>query len=122
MLYKDKYDLPMSINDEMDSAVRAGIMSICGEFNQDISQYVLLSGKGVRHPYTEPSNNPNNFTRDQMIPLVAGLYAQQKYDVIKKLFYSRLKSFFFMQNVERDYSGSTKYPIYFGKKKDQTLS
>lgn len=99
-----------SVDDNMDSAVRRGLVSMCGLAHEsDIRSYEISPGLLVRCPDGSTASNPKNFTRDNMLPLVAGLYADGHYDIIKRVFYSRLKSFLFMQNTERDVSGSKKY-------------
>lgn len=110
MIYLDINGFPVDASyDGGDSAVRAGIIAVCNPSTTiNLEQYYTHSGNMVRHPTQIPSNNPKNFTRDQMLCIVAGLYAQGKYDIIKKVLYGRLKAFCFAANTERDYAGSTK--------------
>lgn len=110
MIYKDVNGFPVEQSyDGGDSAVRAGITAVCNPNTTiDLEQYHTHSGNMVRHPTQIPWNNPKNFTRDQLICIVAGLYAQGKHELIKKILYSRMKSYFFAQNTERDHVGSTK--------------
>lgn len=110
MIYLDVNGFPVEQSyDGGDSAVRAGITAVCNlDTNVDLERYCVGDGGLVRHPTQAPSNNPNNFTRDQMLCLVAGLYAQGKHDIIKKVLYGRLKSFCSAANTERDHVGSGK--------------
>lgn len=95
-----------------DSARLAGLMAIVGHANApDLSNYlVTVDGKtmAVRHPKEFPSNYPNNFTRDQLIPLVAGLSSQKKYEEAAKLYYAAILRGFRAQNTEHDVPGSVK--------------
>lgn len=97
-----------------DSTVRAGILMMCGEASPEmldcLHRYEITPGVFVRHPDQHPWCNPNNWTRDQMLPYTAGLFAIGEYQPIRRFFYQRMKSFFFMQNFERDHVGTTKYP------------
>lgn len=68
------------------------------------------SGLCVRHPMEYPWNNPWNFTKDQLKPLVAGLHKVKRQDLIRSIFWSHVKRFFFCQNFQRDYPGTWKYP------------
>lgn len=98
-----------------DSANRAGLMVLFGE-KIFLSDYLLFNSKHeldspcTRHPYQRPWNNPKNFSRDQLIPFVAGLWRQNRQDLVRKIFYAHIKRFFFCQNFERDWPGTTKYP------------
>jgi len=61
----------------------------------------------AQHPW----NHPDNFTRDQLIPIVSGLYATGEYPAARRVFWSHAKRAFFCQNINRDYPGvSRKYP------------
>lgn len=59
-------------SDWLDSARLAGLMAIVNHPQTPDLSYYVISGEAVRHP-TSPSNN---VTRDQLMPLVAGLYKQ----------------------------------------------
>lgn len=67
--------------------------------------------KFVRHPYQETWNNPNNFTRDQLICLIAGLasYSRGYINLLRGGFWAHAKRCFFCQNIERDKRGSRKH-------------
>lgn len=110
MLFKDVNSFPVEARlDGGDSAVRAGIIALVNSALEfDITKYEYSPGKLVRHPSQGSWCNPNNFTRDQMMCLIAGLYKQGKHDIIKRVLYSRMRDLFFMQNTERDVVGSKK--------------
>lgn len=100
-----------------DSANRAGLLAIAGDEQllfvtrgQELLNLYHKGGICVRHPSQVPWNNPKNFTRDQLLPLTAGLYAQRRYSEVRDIFWAHAKRFFFCQNSERDVVGSTKYP------------
>jgi hypothetical protein len=123
MIYKDDYGLPVDkTGDGGDSAVRAGILAVtkhpwaveCNCYvktiiNNIANYYFKSPGFCSRHPDQYPWHNYNNFTRDQLIPLIAGLYAQGEHKIIKQIFYTHLKRFFFTQSIERDKHHSRKY-------------
>ncbi|MFN9917560.1 MAG: hypothetical protein ACK53L_33555, partial [Pirellulaceae bacterium] len=75
-----------------------------------LSHYENKEGMGMRHPKEYPWNNPLNFTRDQLMPLVAGLDQQNNRKPIKRMFYKHAKRLFFCQNIERDCPGTRKRP------------
>lgn len=72
--------------------------------------YYEAYGKCMRYPFVAPWNNTKNFSRDQLIPLVAGLSALGDKYPAKRVFWSHARRLFFCQNFERDYPCSTKYP------------
>lgn len=101
----------MTNGDGGDSANRTGLYKTFkpeSAFNMKL--FVNKSGACVRHPAKVPWNNPKNFSRDQLIPTVTGLYFQKEYGLIRKIFLKHMFRFFFCQNFERDVIGSTKYP------------
>lgn len=101
-------------NDGGDSTVRVGILLICGKATPEIlsciHQYEIKPGIFTRHPSQTPWCNPNNWSRDQMLPFVAGLSAIGEIMPIRRFFWKCARRFFFMQNFERDHAGSKKYP------------
>ena len=114
MIFKD--DQGYLVNqtlDGMDSAFRAGIMAT---FNFDINNNYKIKdyvdGKGIcrRHPHHFPSNNPGNFSKDQLIPLMSGLYTYKEYETNRLIFKATAKRLFFAQNFERDEPGTKKHP------------
>lgn len=110
-MYYDKEHFPLNETlDGMDSAMRAGVM---GTFEKPVLKmyaYEIFPGLLCRHPNQVPSNNPYNFTRDQMMPLVSGLYFTGNHEIVRRVFWKTAKRFFFSQNTERDVYGSTKAP------------
>lgn len=117
----DNDGLPKDVGatDYMDSARLAGLMAI---FKMDkapsMLSYIVKSSKGealgVRHPFEGivigemPSNNPYNFTRDQLICLAAGLHAQGHTETVKSLYESAKSRGYRAQNTEADYPGTLK--------------
>lgn len=95
-----------------DSAVRAGISSGFGkEFESRVWHYVNDKGICVRHPTQMPWQNPNNFSRDQLICLCLGLWSEGRFTALNAIFWSHFKRAFFCQNIDRDHPGTTKYPF-----------
>ncbi len=105
----------------MDSAMRTGVQVTFSvfepEYHRKIFDYVdPKTGICVRCPISiylkDPSNNPKNFTRDQMMCLVAGLASTNNLGIWlnRKVLKATAKRFFFAQNKERDLPGSKKYP------------
>lgn len=84
-----------------DSACRTGIMALVGSKKDAKLTYSFHIGNGllVRHPIQKINKNPNNFSRDQLIPLVAGMHAGGFHRQVRKVFWSRLKNKFFCQNT-----------------------
>jgi hypothetical protein len=110
---QDQYLTDFYSKDHMDSAVRCGILTFAAKnpVDQDLISSYESNGLIVRCPVQAPANNPKNATRDQLIPLVAGLYSIGNHKAIRRIFWSRMKSLFFMQNTERDLPTSKKYPF-----------
>jgi hypothetical protein len=113
MIYYDKYKLPVNEHqDGGDSCVRAGLLAMMNpsEVNRDLLyKYEAAPGMFVRHPIQVPWNNKFNFTRDQMMCLLAGIKATGAHDLARRMFWSRLKAFCFSQSSERDVVGSKKW-------------
>ncbi len=110
MIYRDQFGyLVDQTLDGGDSAVRTGLWSMC---TGEIGMFFSTRDDGLmrRHPVQEPWNNPHNFSRDQTMPYVAGLKALNFKYTIRNIFWAHAKRFFFAQNFERDYPGTTKYP------------
>ncbi len=73
----------------------------------------IHSGILFRHPYQDPWKNPKNFSKDQLICFLAGAWKWNttlSNDLLRKVFWRHARRFFFCQNFERDYPGTTKYP------------
>lgn len=113
MIFMDHHGLPVDqTGDGGDSAVRAGILAIVGDQRAqhiNYETYETKLGWLTRHPYQVPWSNRFNYTRDQMLPFIAGLNALGKHDIVRRVFWARAKDFFFTQSRERDRKGSTKY-------------
>lgn len=126
MLNRDKLGYILDANlDGGDSANRAGILALLGSVDEQLDDYMSSKGVVTRHPTQVPWNNPKNFTRDQLIPFVAGLHSQGRHYVVKDIFIAHAKRGFFCQNTERDYPGSTKYSYphtYFDATDGRTYS
>ncbi|PWU21883.1 MAG: hypothetical protein C5B49_01910 [Bdellovibrio sp.] len=75
----------------------------------DLSQYEIQPGLLCRHPKQDAStSNPWNYTRDQLLPMIAGLHKQGHIDVVRRVFWSHAKRCFFCQNFEEGLPGTTK--------------
>lgn len=62
-----------------DSIHRTGIMALCGsEVDCDLLPIFQKDGMIFRHPFQKHWDNPNNATRDQLIPYMAGLWATHR--------------------------------------------
>ena len=109
MIYLNRNGYPMSVDDTMDSAVRYSIMVLSGEDSSLLKTYEK-DGIVVRCPEGPPSNNPKNCTWDQLSMLIAAFYKVGDIAALRRIFWACAKRGFFMQNFERDVSGSTKYP------------
>lgn len=94
-----------------DSARAHGIVDCFDHYllqwkNHGAGKFVLDSGLAVRHPTQAPWNNPLNFSRDQLMCLVAGLSV----NAALMLLNTHKKRFWFCQNIERDWPGTRKRP------------
>lgn len=126
MMYVDGFALPADrTGDTGDSCVRAGIIVMCSQEGDpgrlgiyDIGIYEKSPGFFVRHPYHPVWSNENNWTRDQLLPLLGGLNTRIKQhkeygggpflDIARRLFWSHFKRCFFTQSIDRDKRGSRK--------------
>ena len=100
-------------DDQGDSARAWGILQIVqftGEPLCPADKFMAGWGVACRSPSQVPWNNPWNFTRDQLMCLVAGFEAVGRHDLVRQLFWRHASRLFFCQNIERDYEGTTKYP------------
>lgn len=113
MIRYDDLGFPVEARmDGGDSAVRMGILALCGKDKDTdkVEAYEIQPGMLVRHPTQFPWNNPKNYSRDQLMCFLAGVDKLELRDLAKRIFWSRAMSLFFAQNTERDIPGSTKYP------------
>lgn len=112
MMYYDQNNFPMDQTmNGGDSCVRAGLLAMVLPYyktKERLYKYEVSPGMFVRHPLEKTSNNPLNFTRDQMMCLLGGIKATGAHDLARRMFWTRLKSFCFAQNTERDVPGSKK--------------
>lgn len=129
MIFTDKHRYPVNeVGDGFDSTVRAAILKIPNEFKTGDSIYMrdyvtylndwsddhphntcdLLLGR--RHPYQHPDNYPWNFSRDQLIMLIFGLYLEGRISAIQQLYESHKYRLFICQNFNHDEIGTVKYP------------
>jgi hypothetical protein len=106
----DSLGLPQDegATDKMDSARLAGMMAIVNHpLTPDLTSYVI-GNLAVRHPQEVPSNNPLNFTRDQLMCLVAGLRKQGHLEACRALYEAAKTRGWFAQNSEADHPGTVK--------------
>lgn len=110
-----------------DSARGVGMLALVGDARSEnvIHNFVLPGGLGVRHPfqpliknpdgssYQLNNDDPKSFTRDQLLPLMAGLWMILREDLNKELFWSHASRLFLCQNTH-DQHGNEK-PWYKGR-------
>jgi len=95
--------------DYMDSARLAGLLSTFSHPAAPSCWHYIVQGQAVRHPDEFPANNPKNFTRDQLLPLIAGFYFEGGISSpARKLYEGALARGCRAQNTEADVPGSTK--------------
>jgi hypothetical protein len=112
MILKDGKGLILdNTGDGGDSCNRTALYEIFLSQEKSLLKYFVdKEGNCVRHPVFIPWNNKNNFTKDQLKPLIAALYLSKQYDLVFIVFLAHIQRFFFCQNFERDYEGTKKYP------------
>lgn len=113
MIFRDDNLLPVDeTGDGGDSDFRCGILALSGsELDKElIGKYEKRPGVLVRHPSDYPADNENNYTRDQLIVYMTGLWKIGDTKISRRVFWAHAKRLFFCQNIERDIPGSTKYP------------
>ena len=99
-----------------DSAMRVGMLALFRAISsKSLLRYEVPTKSGLlmRHPVQKPWDNPWNFTRDQLVPFMAGCWSMNTPETKKlarRVLWSHIGRFLFCQNFERDYPGSTKYP------------
>jgi len=105
MIKRDEHNIICQHNPELpsyldggDSASRTGLLAMTDSI-YDIREIPYFENKGliVRHPYQYPYNNTRTTSRDQLIMYSAGL--ERGSERSKRIFWSRVKSFFFCQNI-----------------------
>ncbi len=111
-----KYPKDTGATDFMDSARLIGLMATFG-YNFDLNKnsildYIQFTGLGrsvaVRCPIEVSSNNPNNFTRDQLVCLVSGLSAAGFPLAVRSLLRAAEDRGCRAQNTEADMPGTKK--------------
>lgn len=106
ILSPNGYPKDNGATDWMDSARHAAMRYLFVAARNNIEDY-CNNGILVRCPEGSwAETNPNNFSRDQLIPMVCVLSPK----TCKEIFYAHAKRFFFCQNIERDVPGSVKKP------------
>lgn len=129
MIYKDTLGFVVEQGgDGGDSSMRFGMLALCGVAPEcDYKKYEKRPGYFIRYPYMGQSfqlaigsevlapdqdrwNNEWNFSRDQLICLVAGLNKLGEHAMIRRVFYSHMLRFFTCQNWQHDRPGTYKYP------------
>lgn len=132
MIFIDDLSYPVEQGgDGGDSSMRFGMLALCGKAPKcDPSKYEKRPGYFIRYPYSGQAfqlplngeinhvlapnqarwNNEWNFSRDQLLALVAGLNKIGRHDMIKRAFYSHMKRLFTCQNWQHDDFGTYKYP------------
>lgn len=114
MIFKDNLPVDTGATDAMDSARLAGLMATFDfpGFDKSLLTQYLVEKDGqlmaVRHPGEEPSNNPLNFTRDQLMCLAAGLSKAGYYSLCKRLLEAAEARGNRAQNTEYDKIGTKK--------------
>lgn len=112
MIKRDKYNILVdSTGDGGDSANRSGLARLCGSL-EELHEFEV-DGLCMRHPFQKPWDNFRNFSRDQLLPLIAGFHEDDElegYLASKRIFWSHVRRLLFCQNFQRDIPGSWKYP------------
>jgi hypothetical protein len=121
MRYIDGLPCDNGSTDACDSSRLSGILAITNHSSitkEHLLRY-LVRGKdgsllGVRHPTEDTwATNPNCFTRDQLLPLAAGLYRFGCFTECEELYLAALNRNCRAQNIEDNVPGSVK-PWYNG--------
>ncbi len=119
MIRRDAYGIIVQqdggpYGDGGDSCMKTGVMATCGSVQDQLNLSFFnridapRSGILTRHPYQVPWNNPNNFTRDQLICWMAGAKTARFSDSSKQVLMACIKRGFRAQNTEYDYPGTVK--------------
>lgn len=109
-IYFDKYGfVVVQDGDGGDSAHFTGLYLMATQQEVGFDRFMTPEG-GVRHPYQTPWDNPKNLSRDQTMPLAAGLFVEGRTDMVEQLLVQAKWRGSFAQNIERDAIGTTKYP------------
>lgn len=89
MIWFEGYPRAQGVTDFADSAVLAGLLSLVRYPNFIMPSYFDEYGNPVRCPISniidDQCGNPVTFSRDQMIPLIAGYFIQQNWNGRNKI-------------------------------------
>lgn len=91
-----------------DSSRTTGMMALFGSVKDKCVLHLFEpNGDGilVRHP---SHYDHKCFTRDQLLPFVAGLWSACKTDIARRVFWSHAKRFFFCQNTHDQFTRKRK--------------
>lgn len=113
MIFKSNNNFPVnSTLDGGDSAMRAGIMLLTGmPYAFDPSKYEISPGWLTRCPDQGPDwTNRLNFTRDQLLPLMAGLNKIGRHDIARRVALMHILRLGFCQDFQKDIPGTWKCP------------
>jgi len=128
MIYLDSEGYPVNVTkDGMDSSVREGILQITQpeiwKKVKDPDNYER-NGFLMRHPLQDTASNERNNTRDNMLPMIAALFARDEVAALRRVFWRVVKRGCFSQSFERDVRGSGKklYPHKFYKDSWSTIT
>lgn len=98
-------------SDGGDSSHRTGFLAFCGSrADADLlPMFEKEPGKGVRHPKQGPPafndrwwNDPDNFTRDQLVAYAAGCWRSGRTDIVRRLLSKVVERGFRAQNIHKD--------------------
>lgn len=106
----DRYLVVCPSGDGGDSAHFTGLHIIATNEATFRSLFFIKNGQVVRHPAQIPWNNPANATRDQIMPVCAGLARTGAIHSLRKILWRRCLAFGFAQNFDRDCVGTRKFP------------
>ena len=129
MIYIDKLSYPVEQGgDGGDSSMRLGMLLLCKyPVMCNVNNYEIEPGYLRRYPYAGQAcelpglgkvqvtdqdrwNNKWNFSRDQLIALIAGLNSIGRHDIIRRVFYKHMFRLFLCQNFQHARVGTWKYP------------
>lgn len=113
MIHRGSDGFPVDqYGDGGDSAMRAGILNLFTDRNEYLYYYECKGNLGwlKRHPNQHIWDMPLNFSRDQLICLMAGIRYFNELATAKRVFWKHARRLFFCQNICRDIYGSWKKP------------
>lgn len=104
-----------SYMDGGDSSRSSGMMAMAGSARDKflLPNFEVAPGYLCRHPKQPNLNNPNNFTRDQLVQFMAGLNKTDNTPLAKRVFWTHAKRAFLAQNTH-NLDGTVK-PWYNGR-------